>query len=85
MNIAISLACLIAAWGLVIPIVLKMVAMAQYRRKERPKTTVVKCPVDGHKLKDYELFNGHCLHCIHKDDCKNKITGNDNSSSKKVS
>lgn len=41
-----------------------------YSRKEKPKTTDVKCPFDGKKLKDYELFFGHCKSCPLRPSCK---------------
>lgn len=41
-----------------------------YNKKEKPKTTEVRCPFDGKKLKDYELFFGHCKSCPLRSSCK---------------
>jgi hypothetical protein len=36
-----------------------------YKKKEKPKNTGILCPVTGKELKDFELFNGRCMNCVH--------------------
>lgn len=47
-----------------------------YKRKERPKTTSVKCPANGEYLKDFELASGHCVSCKTKKVCIDSILKN---------
>lgn len=48
-----------------------------YQRKERPKKTNVLCPKTDKPLKDFELFNGHCVSCKFHAICKEKIKTNE--------
>lgn len=41
-----------------------------YKKKPRPKSTGVKCPVTKKRLKDFELFYGHCNDCKTKHTCR---------------
>lgn len=53
--------------------------MRYYKRKERPKTTTVICPITKEPLKDFELFNGRCSRCVFRNghvaarDCESNI------------
>lgn len=47
-----------------------------YQKKPRPKKTQSKCPVKGTYLKDFEVFEGHCVSCTEKEKCSLLIAKN---------
>lgn len=59
-----------------------------YKKKFGPSLTGDRCPVYGGRLRDFEVFNGHCVHCTDKENCKKQIKeqwSKDNTSAKEIS
>jgi hypothetical protein len=56
----------LVAWLTVIICLLFVIAKkidAMYENKDKPRNTVIHCPVSDSLLKDYEVFSGHCFKC----------------------